>query len=142
MNARAIVTTAAGAIVALVVGVIAWRRIVAASTPAPVLPPSPASGSYYEIDGATVDLVPSVRYFGVVNITGPLSWIANEANMKAQAEKQGFTDVAVSSTRPKNWPGLVSGDYFVVGTYAGAAKTLAKMQASGRVVVADVWKEA
>jgi hypothetical protein len=79
-------------------------------------------------------------YRVVVNVSFPASLAAGVSDVKRQAEKNGFQDVAVSKTKPSGWPGSVNGDYYVTATYAGGPASLARSYLGGEVSIKDVWE--
>jgi hypothetical protein len=99
--------------------------------------PAPVAGP---VQLATLGAMPGVRYRAAVDINGMLSVIANVTNVRKQAEGQGFTQTFVTKTRPADWPGAISADYYITGIYQGPPKTFDRSYAGGSVQVKDVWQ--
>lgn len=113
--------------------------------PAPAPPPSgpgpsPTPRGPSQL-GGTLVAQPGLLYRAVVNVNGPLSWVANASKVQREAESQGFPDAQVSTSKPGGWPGGASGDYYITGTYQGPpGKTFDRSAAGGSVKVIDVWE--
>jgi hypothetical protein len=105
------------------VGLLITRRDpigVGLSTPA-AAPPDASRG---RIAGdAPITVFPGRTYFVAVETNGVVNAAANEARIKATAEKEGFRDVVVfrAGSQPREWPVARLGDYAVRGTFRGAA---------------------
>lgn len=102
----------------------------------PVAPPLPTG----PVQLSSLLAHPGQRYRAVVDINGMLSLAGNVTNVRKQAEGQGFTRTFVTKTRPADWPGSITGDYYIDGTYQGAPKTFDRSYAGGSVKVKDVWQ--
>jgi len=90
--------------------------------------------------GGPLELFPGHTYFAVVELNG-LASAGSASNVKAEAEKLGFRDVAVFTDRPQFWPGSRRGTYYVRGTYRGPQRQQL-VKTSGflwSVVVLDAW---
>lgn len=103
-------------------------------------PPTPAiSQPPHQLPPGAVSVVPGARYLATVNVSFPLSILASASKVATQAQGQGFTNVAVTTSKPVGWPGA-SGDYYVTATYAGPPKFLDRSAAGGQVTVTDAWQ--
>ena len=107
--------------------------------PPPV--PTPTQGPLHLIS-AELPLVPGSRYAAAVSLSGFLiRTLATVDKVRREAENQGFSNVVVTQGEPPpGSPPLSSADYFVLGTYQGAPKSLGRDQGGGAVHIADAWK--
>lgn len=107
--------------------------------PVPPIPPTPGPANFpiHIIGPLTVST--GRRYNAVVNISSPLSILADTDNVREQSEKQGFTNVRVFESRPIYFPPGPNGDYYIEGTYNSSNKTFDRNQAGGRVTIIDAW---
>jgi len=118
------------------------ERIFVPDTPAtsvgPQPPPPPAAGPLQAPSGP-IQVTPGVLYRATVNVSFPLSIAASPSKASAEAQKQGFTNVAVRQSKPAGWPGA-SGDYYVTAVYSGQPRFIDRSAAGGQVKVTDVWQ--
>lgn len=111
------------------------QRIIIPDTPGPVpvVPVQPRQLS-------TLSLFPGRLYRAVVNVSAPMSWLASVNKVREHAMKAGFSNVSVSEGRPANWPGGITGDYYVSGVYQGAPKVFERSHGGGQVKIVDGWE--
>lgn len=100
---------------------------------APVMPVGPRHLS-------TLQPYPGRFYRAVINVNGPLSWVASASKVQSRAQSEGFANVSVSKTKPGDWPGSITGDYYVTGIYQGAPKVFERSYGGGAVTIPDGWE--
>jgi hypothetical protein len=100
--------------------------------------PAPPSGPR-QIMGNQLSPTPGSFYRVTVDVKFPASVMATSAKVQREAEKNGFTNVNVSTSRPQGWPGE-NGSYYVSATYSGEPKPMDRSYAGGQVVIKDVWE--
>lgn len=112
------------------------------SSAPPFVPAAPGgAGEPTQITQSPIQMQTGRTYFAVLEANGTVSAAANAERVKAEAEKQGFRDVAVFTTRPESFPGRATSDYYVRATYQGAPRSLPRKTSVflGSVVVVDAW---
>lgn len=107
--------------------------------PTPEGPVVPAPSGPKLLSGGSLSPVPGNFYRVTVDVRFPASMLATSAKVKREAEKNGFTNVSVSTSRPQGWPGD-NGSYYVSATYNGEPKEMARSYAGGQVVIKDAWE--
>jgi hypothetical protein len=106
--------------------------------PAAPLPPQPVSQGPEHITDAVISLAPGGRYLASVDVVG--STFISRSRVASEAAKQGFADTVVSTSPPAGLPPVKHGDFYVVGTYSGAPRTIGRSQAGGIVTLVDGWR--
>ena len=101
--------------------------------------PATAPAGPRQLPPGPVQAIPGALYRATVNVSFPLSIAASASKVSSEAQKQGFTGVSVSSSKPAGWFGS-SGDYYVSGTYVGQPKVVDRSAAGGQVKIIDVWQ--
>lgn len=119
------------------------ERIFVPDLPAPAAagpqPPPPAFATLSQAPGGPVQVSPGILYRATVNVSFPLSIAASTSKATAEAQKQGFTNVSVTTSPPAGWPGA-KGDYYVTAVYSGQPRFIDRSAAGGQVKVTDVWR--
>ncbi len=115
-----------------------------ANAPASLPDPAPSTGGGpFQMLQPLLTVRPGRTYFAVLETNGSVSAAASPARVKSAAEGQGFRDVVVFTSRPENFPGLIAGDYYVRGTFRGAAARELPRKTSvflGSLIVRDAWE--
>ncbi len=130
---------------AFVAGFVVLRVLDGGETlPPPMAPPAPSptpSGGPLQITQGPIIAFPGRTYFVALSVSGLVSGLASPAAVERVARARGFTDVVVFTSRPQNWPGTLTGDFYVRGTYAGAQAEFQRKTSTFAlsVVLNDVW---
>jgi hypothetical protein len=125
----------AGGAFVVITGVIFGAKAGASVSP-------PSSGGRTRLLGDTLTAKPGHIYFATI-VTHGIANAATAAQVVAKAKSMGFTNVQPSQAPPRGWPSPLSGDWYVVATFAGAAPVQVQRNngsfAAGADVV-DVWE--
>lgn len=102
--------------------------------PSPV-PPSPP----ILLTANPIPVVAGRRYRCILGVGFPLALMASPEVVRQKALELGFVDVKVYRSRPSDFPGKGSGDFFVDGKWGGGGTTLARPNISG-IRLIEVWE--
>jgi hypothetical protein len=129
---------AAGAAAAGVVG----TGVVFGAKAGAMSSPPPQKNGLTRLLGDQLTARPGRRYFATV-ITHGLANAATAAQVIAKAAAMGFPGATASQAMPRGWPSSITGDWYVVATFAGAAPTVLQRNNGSFAAgadVADVWE--